>query len=462
MERILLFGAGKNLEKYINDIIEFGEVVIVGIVDSDENKWGKQIRGITIQSLDDICDEYDYVIITCYCACEIEDYLVESKGICRDKIKRIKEYVGNHSNGKWLEYHPEKIKRLDQDLKSVHSVAIIVPYGEFNGACLAALYLLMGLQSMGYLVGFVAAGADESFISYVLDRNIDLCIYSNIEFTSYESFTWIHKFHHIIVNTLSAHKCIVNLRYDNILWWIHESDFSYQYEIKLWNQFEENQYNNAKIYCVSQKAIRTFHRYFPTLKADCLEYGLPDFWTNSETKKDGKIVVAIIGRVSYEKGQDLLINAIESMDESLVAKITVWVVGKISKDNYCDELKQESQKLPVKFLGELSHEDIAKLYKKIDILVNASRQDSLPIVVAEAFMNKKIVIASNAIGTMDYIEDGKNAYVFNSDSEDDLRINLENVIANFDKLDQIRNAAREVYLNHFSLESLKTRIKSVL
>ena len=126
-------------------------------------------------------------------------------------------------------------------------------------------------------------------------------------------------------------------------------------------------------------------------------------------------------------------------------------IRKISENddkNYMAELSQSVHTDNVKFFGGVSHEEMKKLYKDIDVVVSSSRQDSLPIVVTEALTNSKICIISDAIGTVNYLKDGIDAFVFESENVADLADKMMDVIDNYNQAREIGRQGRNVFEKH--------------
>lgn len=132
------------------------------------------------------------------------------------------------------------------------------------------------------------------------------------------------------------------------------------------------------------------------------------------------------------------------------------------KHAYTLSLLEEIKGYPVVHIEKITHEEMRQLYKKIDAVVCPSRQDSLPIVVAEAFMNHKIAIMSDSVGTSHYVENEKQAFIFPTGDDKSLSDILRYVIQNFEALDEMREAGRKIYDEVFSMNAFEKRIQEFI
>ncbi|MGC8558683.1 MAG: glycosyltransferase family 4 protein [Nitrososphaeria archaeon] len=107
--------------------------------------------------------------------------------------------------------------------------------------------------------------------------------------------------------------------------------------------------------------------------------------------------VVYIGRLSYEKGADILVKALDQIDSS----IKVLIIG-FGKDDLVKEAQKKHENL--KYLGYLPHEQAMKYLKGSDALVIPSREEGLPTVLLEAMALKVPIIASDISEISDVTE----------------------------------------------------------
>ena len=102
------------------------------------------------------------------------------------------------------------------------------------------------------------------------------------------------------------------------------------------------------------------------------------------------------------------------------------------------------------------------LYSKIDVVVSASRSDMLPTVIAEGMMNQLVVVTSDATGMADYIEDGYNGFVFQSENVRMLTEKMEYIVQNFSQLDHVKENARKTYEKFFTNSQFKKNLEDIM
>ena len=151
------------------------------------------------------------------------------------------------------------------------------------------------------------------------------------------------------------------------------------------------------------------------------------------------------------------------MDKQQKNKAEFWFVGSLGTEALEKEIVEFTEGEPtVKVVGELSRQRMTHLYEEIDVIVNPSRQDALPTVVAEGMMHGKVCITSNVTGMADYIITMKNGLICQSDDVKHLSEQMEWIIKNPDKMNSIGVKARRTYEEFFSMEAFEKNVKEIL
>jgi glycosyltransferase involved in cell wall biosynthesis len=142
------------------------------------------------------------------------------------------------------------------------------------------------------------------------------------------------------------------------------------------------------------------HSMFLKLFKNKLKIILPPIRINSTPQssfdKEGKFknskIVGFVGRIAWEKGLDVLVEAMKQVKAKLVL---VGPYDKVVGDKTYEKLKDK-----VSFYGPMAHEDLGEFYKKCNCLVlpSTSNLETFGIVQAEAMIYGCPVVASNLPG----------------------------------------------------------------
>lgn len=156
------------------------------------------------------------------------------------------------------------------------------------------------------------------------------------------------------------------------------------------------------------------------------------------------LVVGIAGRISKNKGHDLLIEALRPELESGEVSLRVAGDSDFEDPQFAHDLRASAPS-GVEFLGTVT--DMAEFYDSISILAVPSETESFGLVAIEAMARARTVVASRAGGLAEMIEDGCTGWLVERTSA-----SLRETILSVDLKTQsaIGAAAREYALSHFS------------
>jgi len=130
---------------------------------------------------------------------------------------------------------------------------------------------------------------------------------------------------------------------------------------------------------------------------------------------ESEFVAGIVGQITPRKGQlELVRSFAETLRETEAA--TLLVVGKpmFNRDHeYLREIEETIEELnlgkKVRLLGQRA--DVPAIMQALDVLVVNSKSEALVVVAIEAMAGGTPVIATDAGGTREMIEDGANGFV---------------------------------------------------
>lgn len=135
-----------------------------------------------------------------------------------------------------------------------------------------------------------------------------------------------------------------------------------------------------------------------------------------------------IGQIASHKGTDLLIDAFRRLPRGTAE---LFIFGPEDQSpTYMAGLRKSADGYAVSFMGTFPKQAMASILAGIDFVVIPSRwYENSPLILLYALASHTPVIVSDVDGLTEFTEQGKNGYVFERGSVDDLARILHNIIA---------------------------------
>ena len=167
--------------------------------------------------------------------------------------------------------------------------------------------------------------------------------------------------------------------------------------------------------------------------------------------------ILFLGRLSDEKGVDILISAMKSVPGAFLK-----IVG---SGNYREVLENivAKENIPnIEFLGPKYGDELEALFNGCRFLVVPSLwHENFPYVMMEAFARGKAVLGSDKGGIPEYIIPGETGYVFNSHDSTELAEYIEDLWSNPDKARVMGAKAKELADKQFNDEAFYSRLSAI-
>lgn len=457
--KIVVFGVGDYFNSRKEKLKKCGE--IVGYIDSNHALWGKSIDGIQIVRPEAIHDfDFDIIVIMSIFAYEIKQKLT-GLGVREEKIKFFTEYYG--------EVYQNRLNILFSPDYFVHSpkgkVLIISNFIRYSSAYTIVIHTISALKLQGYQVAVASIDGEECAMEKIRKRGATVLICGNLHHAAKEELFWIENFDCVIVNTSYYLGSIVEIsKIRPVIWWIHEPPSYVKASFDYLNKYQQKDFENISVYAVCGIARQGVEACLPGKRAEILTYGIEDEAGKRAARlhKD-KFVFAVIGYVSPIKAQDIFIKAVKCLSEEEKQKAEFWIIGSISEVGYGFEIRKMAEKEAcIRIFGEISREEMGDIYNEIDVVVNPSRMDLLPMVIAEGMQYSKVCITSSATGMAEYIRNGENGFVFRTEDYEDLAENFVRLMSNPEAAAQIGRKGKEIYDRFFSITAFAQRINEIV
>jgi len=175
----------------------------------------------------------------------------------------------------------------------------------------------------------------------------------------------------------------------------------------------------------------------PISKKEALfELGLP---TN-------KKYIGWVGRISYEKGADLFIDAIAHLNRN--DTVGVIVGDGIQKKAIIDKTNKLGLENKIIFIGQ--HQDASRIFPAFDIFVLSSRSEANPMVILEAFWAKVPTVAFR-VGDLDDMIDDSSACIVPSRNTNELAYSINRLLEDKNLSSTLAENAFKKIENEFSV-----------
>jgi len=136
-----------------------------------------------------------------------------------------------------------------------------------------------------------------------------------------------------------------------------------------------------------------------------------------------RFVVLYVGRISPEKGPDLLVEAVRRLDPRRFHLVLAgeWPLGdprRSARVAFAESLRSRLAGIPVTVLGHFAPGAMPEIYRLGDLIVIPSRfEDPNPFVAFEAMASGVPVLALRKGGMKEYMVDGENALLLPGDAD---------------------------------------------
>lgn len=170
-------------------------------------------------------------------------------------------------------------------------------------------------------------------------------------------------------------------------------------------------------------------------------------------------IIGAIGRLVWQKGFEQFIEAIPGvLKEFEEARFLIVGEGDLK-----EKLRAKSERLNVKnhliFTG--FRDDIKEILQSVDLLVIPSLLEGLPMILLEAMVMKKPIVATNIEGIMEILENGSSGLLVPPGEAKALAGAIINMLTHRDKALKMGLVARKVVEDRFGVDIMVQRVEDV-
>ncbi|MBN2032996.1 MAG: glycosyltransferase family 4 protein, partial [Deltaproteobacteria bacterium] len=180
-------------------------------------------------------------------------------------------------------------------------------------------------------------------------------------------------------------------------------------------------------------------------------------------------VALSVGRLTVRKGQDMTIEAWPKVLEK-VPNAVYLIVGTGEYEHHLRELaKKMGVERSICFIGEVTAEELPRIYRMADLFIMPSRQlpgsrdvEGFGIVYLEAGASGLPCIGGRCGGIPDAIEDGRTGILVDGDSPNEIALAVVDLFNNPKRASSMGDMARHRVLESFTWERSATNIRRLI
>lgn len=172
---------------------------------------------------------------------------------------------------------------------------------------------------------------------------------------------------------------------------------------------------------------------------------------NGERRRD----VLFVGRIMRHKNIENIIRALSSIEGTT----RLIIIGPTIDREYRSSLEKLAEELKVDaiFLGLVSDESLIRYYSSSTVLVLPSSEELFGIVLVEAMACELPVVAHNARGIPDAVDNGNTGYLIRPGDINDLKNRLQSLLNDQHEVIRLGTAGRQMVLAKFTWERVAER-----
>jgi glycosyltransferase involved in cell wall biosynthesis len=273
------------------------------------------------------------------------------------------------------------------------------------------------------------------------------------------------RFDVVVANTLVmwAPIRVANEKGIPAIWYIHESLVAHQLvayipEIK-------PALGLADILIMPTRRTAQLYATLTNRPIEVVPYGIPSAKaTPGKPAKDSELIrFLLLGTYEPRKGQDICLQAIDQLSATAKSRAVFQVAGRILDRPFYERLAQQAGQMPnVELRDALDHDEAIKASAANDVLVCASRDETMPIAILEAMSLGKAIVTTNVGGIAEWLNDGVNALLVPTENSGALAEALRRCVDEPGLIASLGRNARRTFAESFSIDRLGERFSALI
>ena len=332
-----------------------------------------------------------------------------------------------------------------------------------TGAPIQLLHLVRWLQKEGWNLAVVAPETGP-ISDLLLADGITAIIHPGLlEEPGHEKLRELSaQFDVVVANTIISWPAVraAHLEGKPVIWYLHETLVA----VRLIRQIAEMGPSlelATLLVTPTQQTARIFHGITRT-PIEVVPYGIPAVADVASERDNENFTFITAASIEPRKGQDILVEAIGKLPETVRAAARFKIVGRELDLPFVERVKASVAGLSsVEFTGERDHAQSLALLAAADSLICCSRDETMPITILEAMSVGKVVISAEVGGISEWVRDEMNGLLVSPEDPEALARAIQRCVSDARLVTRLRAGARRTFERHFTLEKFARHFENL-
>ena len=172
----------------------------------------------------------------------------------------------------------------------------------------------------------------------------------------------------------------------------------------------------------------------------------------------GRVTVLCVGRLVPEKGQSLLLEALDLLSSEAARKVRLVIAGDGPDRDKLHRLAESGASSEIVFTGAVNQTQLLSLYNDADIFCLPSLAEGLPVVLMEAMAMELPVVSTRIAGIPELVSDRQCGLLVTAGRVDQLAGALQELLEDKDLRRSLGRAGRERVMTHYDIRQSVARL----
>lgn len=306
------------------------------------------------------------------------------------------------------------------------------------------------LRELGHFV-VVASPSDGTYRKQLNELGVPVII-DELLLRQHDSLERFAKnFDLVIANTVVTWPAVKQLSHlVETHWYIHEISLL-QHLLNIEPGLKEAFSAAKKVWVGSGLAAQLILPYRPDVLV--LKYGVHPLSNQiNNIPANSPVNISLFGSYEPRKGQDIAVEAFLLLPQEYRDKLRLTLFGRILDEDFYRKVELSARGVyEITLKTELPYEKYMKEMLSCQVLLVASRDDTLPFVSIDALGAGKVLLCTSTTGTSSYIEHGVSGFIAASADAQSVAKVLRDLIDHHDQLVNIGKNGKKVFEMQFSV-----------